>query len=264
MSDKSVEPAIIEQYSVQSIADFIANLPEKEMYAARTVYRGHSSFSWKLTPGLFRIEEIPITAMPPERFEKEYLLGEFQKEAIPFTNYLPQDVLEWIALAQHHHLPTRLLDWTESPLVALFFAVNDPNNRENDEEDGIVWSLAAFVLQGGLFNSFEEIDQAIRNRPNNIYFPRHISPRISAQQGCFTVHSRPEKGGYVPLEERAEAGDRSIVLTKCVIPAERKAHFRLELNRLGINYFALFPDLDGLSRKLVWDFQNYPGPTMPV
>jgi hypothetical protein len=149
-----------------------------------------------------------------------------------------------------------LLDWTESPLAALFFAVDDYHGK--NQMDGVIWSLIAFVFQGGSFNTLEDLNRVIES-PNNVYFPRHMSSRIYAQQGCFTVHARPDGNEFVPLEQQAVAGERSLVLEKWIIPAEKKGKIRYELDKLGINHFTLFPDLDGLCRKLTWDIHHYQG-----
>ena len=254
----------IEEYKVTNVAEYISLLPsEKQMYAARTVYRGHATHRWKLIPSFYRIAEIPSTALGMSKFE-EHLLAQFETQATPFLRSIPIDKLEWIALAQHHGLKTRLLDWSESPLTALFFAVNNP---EYDRDDAVVWRLVSFVFDHVPAHSLEEIDKSSLSKPNRIYFPHHTSSRMSAQQGCFSLHVSPEresKDTFVPLEDRVSDGDKSMVLTKYNVPSTAKETIRHELDKMGINYFLLFPDLDGLCRKLIWDFENYSGPKMPL
>lgn len=246
---------VLQEFVINEISDFISNLDDRWTYKTRRVYRGHVSSDWKLLPGLFRIEEIPITAGSRKEFEI-ILLEEFEKQATPFLKTIPKGILEWMALAQHHGLPTRLLDWTESPLTALFFAVDDLKNSFSDR-DGIVWSLSAFSFKNRPFATLDELDEIVRNQPVPIFFPHHTTSRMSAQQGCFTIHIEV-KDTTISLEDLALGGEKSLVLKKFVVPSVRKEDIRCELDKLGINHFTLFPDLDGLCRKLVWDIHNEP------
>ncbi len=246
---------MILEHVISSVSELVDQLPPRQPphTPATTVYRGHRLARWQLVPGFFRIKERPIESSDWGKFE-ERVLNRFEIAALPYLNSIPRNKLEWLALAQHHGLPTRLLDWTESPLAALFFAVDDYDGK--DQMDGVVWSLIAFVFQGGPYNTLEELNNVIK-RPNNVYFPPHVTSRISAQQGCFTVHARPDGSEFIPLEQQATTGERSLILEKWIIPAERKRKIRHELDKLGINQFSLFPDLDGLCRKLVWDINHF-------
>lgn len=243
----------IKIYTVNSLSDFLDKLQPKRQNVLRAVYRGQASVDWPLKPGLFRIAEIPTEALDGLRFES-ILLEKFKRLSTPYLSSFPQNILQWVALAQHHGLPTRLLDWTESALTALFFAVND-TNVEQIKIDGVVWRLYAYVFLIDSYQTIEELDEAVRNRPNNLYFPYHISSRISAQQGCFSLHPQPD-ANFVSLQDQVSAGVSSLMLEQFVIPAKKKREIQIQLDRAGINYYTLFPDLDGISRKLVWDIIN--------
>lgn len=236
-------------YVIDSLAAYQNALDANPVFGSRVVYRGQA-FDSPLVPKLFRIERIPASAQTLRNLERE-LLREFENQARPFLENKPQTILEWIAIAQHHGLPTRLLDWTQNPLVALFFAVHPPTDR-----DGVVWLLRSKVPESVDFQSLDEIDE--RAHEGVLYFPPHISPRIAAQQGCFSFHKQPEEGArFVPLDEAPSLGDSVELLRKLTIPGDKKHGLLKELAKLGVDDFAVFPDLVGLARKLEWKIYNH-------
>jgi len=184
--------------------------------------------------------------------EKE-ILEEFKRESIPYLNFLPKNNWQWLAVAQHNGLPTRLLDWTKNPLVALWFAVENP---AKDEKPGVVWAFN-YQEEDSIFNTEEFEKDDLRNSPFSIdktyvYFPEHVYPFIQAQLGVFTVHHRdgqnPRK--FPPLEEIEYADS---LLTKIEIPADLFATARYELFRVGISPSSLFPGLSGIVQKIRYD-----------
>jgi len=148
---------------------------------------------------------------------------------------LPTNDLEWLALGQHHGLPTRLLDWTNSPLVATFFATQDPSA----DQDAAVYACEVRRGEDKQFLRPFDIDNIKK------YYPPHVSPRISAQQALFIAHPDPTK----PMEEYTH-------VSRIVIPKNKRSEFQAQLNFYGINSQTMFPDLDGISSHLAWRFQN--------
>jgi type I restriction enzyme M protein len=104
----------IEIKSLEAFFDWIKN--DSDM----VVYRGVSKKSYDLIPSVGRLVETD-----PESIVhiEEHLFSEFKRRAPAFLDTQPTSDWEWLCLAQHHGLPTRLLDWTTNPLVALYFAV---------------------------------------------------------------------------------------------------------------------------------------------
>lgn len=249
------EPNIID-----SLEKYQKALSGNQAFGYRTVYRGQNCDK-PLVPKLYRIEWIPEAAGNLPMLEEE-LLSDFENQAKPYLQSPPLSKLEWIALAQHHGLPTRLLDWTQSPLVALFFAVDffrdsAPYRDAHLDEDGVVWILHASTVPRLPYENLRQIDNI---QPDAlIYFPAHINPRINAQQSCFTTHQQPGEYGSVPIEWEELVGPFSRLMRKLVIPANKKKLLRNELDKLGVNHFTIFPDLVGLCKKLEWKIYNHQG-----
>ncbi len=110
------------------------------------------------------------------------MLSEFKLQGLPYCGRPPQDNWEWLALAQHYGLPTRLLDWTVNALAALWFAVRKPATTQSN---GIVW---AFVPDNGDFADTESCHNPFEINKTLVFRPAHVTPRITAQAGRFTVH----------------------------------------------------------------------------
>ena len=198
----------------------------------RWVFRGHANTAHSLIPSVGRA---PSTSRDREKFEKS-LFHMFCREARPHLDPRPDSDWEWLAIAQHHGLPTRLLDWTDNPLVALYFAA-----RKHDEHHGEFFALHMPEKASREMTSSESpfcIGRPMKYRPNI------VTPRIRAQEGLFIVCANIER----PLD-KVLGKDR---WKKRPVAASRKKYIRYALFRLGIHESSLFPDLDGLSRRLAW------------
>jgi FRG domain len=127
------------------------------------------------------------------------VLEEFSRTSVPFREFEPKNEWDLLALAQHHGLPTRLLDWTYSALAALWFAVRNPPEKKekgNAFEDGVVWVLCA--LKEDYVKTAKS--SPLSNQSRTLVFrPKAISRRIVAQQGVFTIHRLQDNGRFVPL-----------------------------------------------------------------
>jgi hypothetical protein len=166
-------------------------------------------------------------------FEESQAFRVFYKEAKGNIDHEPSSYWEWLAIAQHHGLPTRLLDWSYSAAVALFFAV-----ESNGLNDAVIYVLDRTVKFLSV-NQEKEIDP-LGCKDLIAYLPRHITPRIRAQNGLFTVHPDPTE----PLREG--------IVARLIIPREFCFSIHHGLNLMGINRKALFPDVDGLSAWIKW------------
>lgn len=159
----------------------------------------------------------------------------------------PETEWEWLALAQHHGLPTRLLDWTRSPLVAAYFAVEEG-------PDGSESAIYKSTCDAFLSSEALEANSPYKGRQVKIYMPSLFSPRISAQQGLFTIHSDP-------TDPWTPSGLEKVTIDACI-----KDDVKHRLFHLGVHHSTLFPDLDGVATMLRWQYQTEgdPPPSTPT
>jgi hypothetical protein len=196
----------------------------------RWVFRGVDCASYKLIPKIGR------TGIEPEHERR--IFDHFVREATAYVGTVPSSDWELLALAQHHGLPTRLLDWTENPLVAAYFAC-----QENESEDGAIYMLQTSYVVRDYSTSPFAIDQLSRYRPH------HITKRIVAQRGLFTLHPDPKQA-----LELLNKGP--IKIHRAIVYKKLKKKLLFNLSRFGINRSSLFPDLDGLAAHIMWMYSN--------
>ena len=160
-----------------------------------------------------------------------------------------------IAIAQHHGLPTRMLDWTYSALAALWFAVEHQKDQPAE-----VWLLKTMATDFVTKEEEEGIEEEIKDgkkkvnkksplspftlKSTKIYRPRFVNPRISAQQGLFTVHRLQESGLFRSIERIPGMKGR---LVRFIFAPENFHLILQHLHVCGVNRFLLFPDLGGYA-----------------
>lgn len=181
---------------------------------------------------------------------EELILNEFRRGILPLTEFKPENNWDLLALAQHHGLPTRLLDWSYSALIALWFAVDSPPwvDEKGNKLDGVVWILAAAVDD---FRTDTSKADPLDNKITKIFRSNIVSRRISAQSGVFTVHKIMKTGKLIRFENNKNFKSK---LTKLLIRGENFAKLRKQLSMLGIHYASIYPDIDGFCRNLEWRF----------
>jgi hypothetical protein len=173
----------------------------------------------------------------PYRFDDERAVFEmFKQQARPYLLSPPQSKLEWLAIAQHFELPTRLLDWTDSLLVAAWFAVE---NGGAGKINSAIWVSRDVCT----------VDMDYQSDPFDLpqpccYRPAHISPRIAAQSSVFMICPTPTEELVLPF------------VRKIVIDYSAQFTIKKRLNACGINRRHLFPDIGGLSDHLTWLYKN--------
>jgi hypothetical protein len=236
-------------------------------------WRGQALVYWPLKPKVYR-DPPKKDGQKNTKYVEHALINHFQMRALGRLGHRPRpwSDLEWMFLAQHYGLPTRLLDWTENPLIALYFALFD-ESHENDIVESCLWALSPTKLneyesnpgnpneaQKGLIYSNESVVQAMvmeafgvkcktiikTTRIRRSAMPKVIAlasgdndERIVAQSGHFTIHRCDSALEDFELKDK--------YLRKFIIPKEAKETLQQRLQQMGIRRWNLFPDLQSLA-----------------
>ncbi len=190
------------------------------------------------------------------------MIKRFRQAGASRIRYQPSNEWEWVCLAQHHGIPTRLLDWSENPLIGLYFAA-EADDAGNGPVDGKLFSLNPDLLNATSAGKPTGVLLLGQDDQLNEYLPSAspkmkqggvavIAPqsfdRIEAQSGVFTVtHSLD------PLDLSESCPD---AIEEFVIPQTAKAHLRAELERLNITAATVYPDLQHIGMAIKQRYQS--------
>lgn len=243
--------SIVEK-GVSSLSEYMAFI-EEHAEPGHTLFRGQpekddDGKECKLLPKIAR--EKRVVSLDDEMART----GELERRAA-YVEPLPRNEWEWMALAQHYGLSTRLLDWTRYGLAALWFAVCEQSGGWKTRPVGAtVWM---FTYTDADINKGEKIVPKAKlyrridkeTKITQVLFPRLIDRRMVAQAACFTVHARCGKDSFVALDDEKR---HKASLTKINILKRDCSRIRQQLDLQGINESVLFPDLDGLCSHIAY------------
>ena len=240
----------VTEREIATIQDLLLALEDDNNgYGGSIWYRGQASFAWSLVPGYMRYSNAP---------SESTLLKRFKQSAAMLVDSAPGKSFDWLFWMQHYGVPTRLLDWSESPLVALYFAVE--GWRGHVDTDAALWSLRPSELnkyanidntdEEFFIPSFDDVElanytvESLNSRLRTTLKPvatiaTRNNSRIQAQHGVFTIHHNDPIG----IED---VGDRSHVIKYKIPSACRESLFK-QLSLLGITKFQMFPELSSIG-----------------
>ena len=238
---------MLELGKAHKLADLIEAAHKAErQFEGQVWFRGHAQHDWHLVPSAHRKNPV---------LESQFI-HHFRLRAPSLALNCPnhKDYASWLPLMQHYGLPTRLLDWTESLLVATFFALP----QDTDDTDGAIWMLAPgklnelsigyiipfladerakpFIADAFSGNSKSENQNTIA-----VLAPR-TDRRMAAQLGNYSIHGNREA-----LELHPES---SRFLSRIIIPVASQGKIRTDLSVSGIRRSSLFPDLANLAHEI--------------
>ncbi len=241
---------------INSIGDLVSTLKRDYIdYNGPLWFRGQANETWPLLPNYLRLSKAP---------SENSLLVRFKQNAMMLLSDKPKESFDWLFLMQHYGVPTRLLDWSESALVALYFAINESKHKK---KDAALWVLKPTQLninagidskEKNFIPSFESdylknySVESLQQETTSKLLPMasiatRNNDRIQAQLGVFTISHRNK----TPIEE---IGDKSHI-KKYIIASNTKNDLIEELRYLGITKFQLFPELSSIGEIIKGDLK---------
>ena len=254
-------------YTVKEIKEWGEAKKLFQILSTSWVFRGHQKAKWPLESSLDRIN-LSHSSSTKEDIERFFIL-QFQRKAHNYldASLLPRDDLEWLALMQHHGAPTRLLDFTKSPYVASFFAL------ENAGGPSAVWAInkdwCSRQAKMKVTEQCEEITEEILEDPalltmwfGKIFFeldipmvcpvePFRMNERLTVQQGCFLCPGKGEstfEKNLMSLSRSADDIPRNV--WKIVFYPSVRREALTDLYLMNVNRATLFPGIDGFAQSL--------------
>lgn len=285
----------MEILSVQDYINVIEKLKQNYTYSApiggnalfgnqtihpKFIYRGHGNHSeYDLIPGIFRWRKISEGYSTTVYSQLEYnILTDFISEACRFVKDVPSgDIPAWLEIAQHFGVPTRLLDFTLNPLVALYFACSDLRDTQASvwiinepaynriffgELPSIQASKSQFIVSKIVTDELVQQDYLQHDSDSFIQYPWIYKPyywedRMNLQSSIFMLWGANRRkltdfmqpGYYMSDMDQVENKDTGVI-GNILIPGDRKRDIVEQLNLCGINEKFIYPGLDGVGRYI--------------
>lgn len=259
---------MIQQITIQSLNELLHLISDQsfdpviERNRSYVLYRGVTDANFSMETSLKR------NCKEKQNILEASILRNFSKYAASEAPMLNTSIWSRMALGQHHGLPTRLLDWTYSSLIALHFATSEDNLADLDAHDAAIWqidirelnqllplayqamlekekaSLFTIDMLDKLAQTTERYDQDMGSRSMVLLEPPSIDQRIINQYAYFSI---------IPMEIQSIEeflNERTQNTIRYILPKELKWRIRDMLDQMNVNERITHPGLDGLSAWL--------------
>lgn len=269
---------------VSSIEDYVAVI--KEIYRSFQTkkfflwFRGEKDYQEPLLPGIYRITCEGKKVEYSNKIENTFLQNFRLKTRIVLDNPpIRENIDEWLFLAQHYQLPTRLLDWTENALVALYFA-----SEKDAKEQPVVWLLNPILLNYLSYNDYINNNGVLGklNKIDEFYefpltwpegsighinikaawthdkggteipvavIPPYVDSRLFNQRSCFTIHGKDQRSLIKIISDKKFPISEKLIW-KIEISREYREEINENLKFLGISRSSIFSDLQNLTSDI--------------
>jgi len=253
----------VTKLKVKNLSEFVEAVDQAEDLidddqTADVWFRGQPKTTYKLIPSVFRNNHRYNSKNESSE------LTQFIHKARAFLNggREHENMWDWLITAQHHGMETRLLDWSEGALIALYFAIEKKDNQSpcvwvlnpyslNEESLGkaLVYYTDSVTMDKEDKDTLEYYKVGSPKIPNSpiAITPPYIDIRLRAQKGCFTLHGR-NKNSIHALSYKANKP----FLARIDISRTAIKRIRWQLNVIGINTSDIYPDLSGLAKEKMW------------
>ena len=254
---------MVKEKIISTLGEFTAEVEAIALTDEILWFRGTGNKDYKLLPSLYRHPKIkdPIALIAQE----QEILNRFKQRSYPYLTRTPADEWDFFFIMQHFGVPTRLLDWSENPFVALYFALTSAARDSISKayaSDAAIWVLdpkkwnekaledisVAEILSPDdpLMGVYRPSNKRMRGNTVTI-FGNHNSTRIVAQKGAFVLFGKKMD----PMEEVFVTDSYPIdCLQKLIIPVDAIGPMLKSLTRIGITDSVVFPDLEGLAKEI--------------
>ena len=229
-------------------------------------YRGSEDADYKLVPSLYRHPTITVESKLLEL--EAQIIGRFRQRSIPYLTRSLDGIWEYLYFMQHFGVPSRLLDWTENPYIALYFALSQPPSSYSagspvHTKDAAVWVLKCTTWNQWALQHIGHAGQVLAfpdaplkgyepgTDPMNVHpvamYGAHNSPRIVAQRGVFTIFGRNTTAMEDLYKNQALQPN---TLRKLVVRAANIQTLLESLLAIGFTDSVVYPDLSGLAKEI--------------
>ena len=246
----------LEVNDIGTYVELITRIDAEQQY--RMWFRGQSDYSWGLVPSVQR-------KVGMGKHYEQYITTNFMIHTMRLNPTAPQryDRASWLTLMQHYGLPTRLLDWSESPLVALYFALSSDKDAKTD---AAVWVLNPMELnkkvgygeyvppisydslRGDLEGAFSNQDNDDNESQGKIIACHGVGCdlRMYVQQSDFTIHSTTER-----LDQILKLDESCDYFYKIRIPRKIRKKLLVQLDAMGFHESSIYPDMEHIAKEQV-------------